>query len=299
MNNGIGERMRSAASLSVPGRLGLEARRAWPTLCLAIKGFFRVDGGQWAGAFAFNAFFSLFPLMVLSVTIASPIVDWDRTGKKVIFYMESHVPIDGEMQRHIFATIAGVIKAHHPAGVIALLILVWTALQCFTTLICATNRAWGTAVYRWWQLPLKSMLLLGITAGAVLLGMAAPVLIRMVKDWFFPAQDFRSWVFGLGSFSIPFLVVFIGLSLFYRLAPRRPTRFAEVWAAALCTAVLLRASESLFVIYLKHFATLNAVYGAFGGIVALLLWIYVSGCVVIFGACLCAGQAAIRSPPEK
>ena len=43
------------------------------------------------------------------------------------------------------------------------------------------------------------------------------------------------------------------------LAPRRSTRFAQVWAAALCAAVLLRAAESLFVIYLKNFSALNAV----------------------------------------
>ncbi len=84
---------------------------------------------------------------------------------------------------------------------------------------------------------------------------------------------------------------------FYRLAPRRPTRFAEVWAAALCATVLLRAGESLFVIYLKNFATLNAVYGAFGGFMALLLWIYLSGCVFIFGACLCASQAEAPGQP--
>jgi Ca2+-transporting ATPase len=29
----------------------------------------------------------------------------------------------------------------------------------------------------------------------------------------------------------------------------------------------------------------------FGGIMALLLWIYLSGCGFIFGACLCAAQA--------
>ena len=112
-------------------------------------------------------------------------------------------------------------------------------------------------------------------------------------------HDIRSWVYGLGSFFIPLMVVFFGLSLFYRLAPRRRTRFAEVWAAALCATVLLRASESLFVIYLKDFATLNAVYGAFGGIMALLLWIYLSGCIFIFGACLCAGQAEMCSLPVK
>jgi YihY family inner membrane protein len=95
------------------------------------------------------------------------------------------------------------------------------------------------------------------------------------------------------------LVVFLSLSLFYRLAPRRPTRFAEVWVAALCATALLQAAESLFVIYLKNFATLNAVYGAFGGIMALLLWIYLSGCIFIFGACLCAAQAERRSTPAE
>jgi uncharacterized BrkB/YihY/UPF0761 family membrane protein len=48
------------------------------------------------------------------------------------------------------------------------------------------------------------------------------------------------------------------------------------------------------VIYLKNFATLNAVYGAFGGTMALLLWIYLSGCIIIFGACLCAARAEGR-----
>lgn len=74
-----------------------------------------------------------------------------------------------------------------------------------------------------------------------------------------------------GSFFIPLLVLFFGLGLFYWLAPRRSTRFSEDWVAALCATALLLAAEKLFVIYLKHFATLSAVYGAFGGIMALLL----------------------------
>ena len=286
---------RPAAPLSRPSRLGQETRRVWAILCLAVKTFLRIDGAQWAGAFAFNAFFSLLPLMILLVTIASSFVDRDRAGTEVVAYMEGYVPISGEMQRHIFDALAGVITAREQAGAVALLVLVWTAIQCFTTLICATNRAWGTEVYSWWRLPLKSLALLGVTAGAVLVGMATPVLAKVAKDWLFPVNDFRSWVYALGSFVIPLLVVFFGLTLFYRLAPRRPTQFTEVWAAALCATALLQAAESLFVIYLKNFATLNAVYGAFGGIMALLLWIYLSGCIFIFGVCLCAAQAEGRS----
>jgi Ca2+-transporting ATPase len=260
-------------------------------LCLSIKQFGRIDGAQWAGAFAFNAVFSMFPLMVLLVTIASSFVDRDRAGKAVIAHMEHYVPISGEMQRQVFDTIAGVIKARGQAGAVAFLVLSWAALQCFTTLICATNRAWGTAVYNWWRLPLKSLAMLGITAGAILLGMAAPLLMRMAEGWSLPAHALHSWVRSQGSFFIPLLVVFVSLTLFYKLAPRRPTRFAEVWTGALCATLLLGAVESLFAIYLENFATLNAVYGAFGGIMALLLWIFISGCVLIFGACLCAEQA--------
>ncbi len=287
-----------ATPSSKSSRLGQQTRRFWAIFFLAVKKFFRIDGAQWAGAFAFSAFFSLFPLVILLVTIASYFVDRDRAGKEVIAYMENYVPINGEMQGHIFGTIAGVINAREQASAVAVLILVWVAFQCFTTLICATNRAWGTAVSNWWRLPLKSLVLLVITTGAVLLGLAVPVLMRMANGRLYTDIS-RSWMYGSGSFFIPLVVVFFGLSLFYRLAPRQPTRFAEVWAAALCVTVLLRLSESLFVIYLRDFATLNAVYGAFGGIMALLMWIYISGCIFIFGACLCAGQAEMRSRPVK
>ena len=277
-------------------RLAQKTRRVLEILYLAVKKFLQIDGAEWAGAFAFNAFFSLFPLIILFVTIASYFIDRDRAGTEIIGYVEKYVPISGEMQRSIFDTIAGVVNARRKAVTVALLLLIWVAIQCFTTLIIAINRAWGAATYSWWRLPMISLVLFGIMAVSVLLGIEVQVLTAMTRDWFFPAYDFRSWVYGLGSFIIPLLVVFFTLSLFYKFVPRRLTRFSEVWAGALCATILLRAAESLFVIYLKDFATLNAVYGAFGGIMALQLWIYLSGCIFIFGACLCAAQAETLLP---
>jgi YihY family inner membrane protein len=283
--------------MNLLSRFDQRTRRVWAILFLALKKFSRIDGAQWAGAFGFNAFFSLFPLVVLLVTIASSFVDRDRAGREVVAYIEQYVPMSGEMQHHIFGAIAGVINVRGQVGAVAFLILIWVSLRCFTTLVCATNRAWGTVDYNWWRLPLKSLVLLGITAGAVLLGMATPVLMRMASDWLVPMSGFSSWVHASGTFFVPLLVVFLSLSLFYRLAPRQSKRFADVWGAALFTTALLQAAESLFEIYVKNFATLNVVYGAFGGIMALLLWIYFSGCIFIFGACLCAAQAEGRSAP--
>jgi len=108
----------------------------------------------------------------------------------------------------------------------------------------------------------------------------------MAKDTLFSVNDVSSRVYAFVSYIILLIVVFLNLSLFYRLAPRRPTRFAEVWAASLCASLLLQAAESLFVIYLRDYATFNAVYGAFGGIMALLVWILLSGCILILGDCM-------------
>ena len=277
--------------MNMPGRFNQKTRGIWAILCLAVKKFSLIDGAQLAGAFAYNAFFSLFPLIVLFVTIASAFIDREQAGTAVINYVETYIPISGDMKIYIFDTIAGVVKASGQAGVVAFIILVWTAMQFFTTLICGTNRAWGVKDCGLWQLPLKNLVILVIMVGTVLAGIVLPVLAKMAKDWLFPVNDFSSLIYSLGSFFIPILVVFLGLSLFYRLAPLRLTNFSEVWAAALCTTAILRAAESLFVIYLNNFTALNAVYGAFGGIMALLLWIYCSGCILIFGACLCAAQA--------
>jgi Ca2+-transporting ATPase len=271
--------------------LNKKAGKAWATVCLAVKKFSRMDGSQWAAAFAHYAFFSLFPSIVLFVAIASFFVDRDRAATAIIAYVETYVPIAGEKQSYIFDTIAGVIEARGQAGVIAFLMLGWAAMRFYATLIRATNRAWGGEAHKWWRLPLKSLVFLGIMVGAVLLGIAVPALAKMARDRLFPASDFQSWVYTLGSLLIPTVVVFVSLSLVYKLAPRRPIRFAEVWAPALFATVFLRVAESLFAIYLTNFAKLNAVYGAFGGIMALLLWIYLSGTIFIFGACLCAAHA--------
>jgi YihY family inner membrane protein len=259
----------------------------------------QIDGRHWAGSFAFNAFFSLFPLFILSLILASFFVERESAGRAIVTYLEGYVPLDSEMRPRIFGAITGVIQASGQVGLVTFFILVWTALQCFTTLVRVTNRAWDDQAYNWWRLPLRGMALLGVTAGAVLLGMAATALTTLGESWLSPVNAFVSLVFTLLDFIIPPLVLFLSLTFFYRLAPSRTTRFAEVWVAAIWTTVLLQTTQILFVVYLKHFATLNDVYGMFGGIMALLLWIYLSGCVFIFGACLCAALAEGRSASTK
>lgn len=282
--------------VTLAGRLTWQAHRAWTTLRSAVERFLLIDGFLWASAFAYNAFFSLFPLIVLLVTGLSFFTDRARAATVIIGHVERYVPITGPMQGYVFDTVAGVVNARGRAGVVALLLLVWVAMQCITTLVSATNLAWDAAPYDWWRLPLKSLVLFGILAVAVLLVIELQVLAAMATDWLFPAAGSHPWLRHLWTVGVPLLAGFFSLSLFYKYSPRRPTGFVEVRFAALCSTILLWVAGKLFLVYLRDFATLNALYGAFGGIMALLLWIYVSGCIFVFGACLCFARAKFLSP---
>ena len=274
-------------------------RAFWEMLRLARKKFSKIDGEEWAGAFAFNAFFALFPLVVLSVTIASVFIDREHAGTQVIAYVETFVPIRGDMQSYIFNTISGVVKSPGQAGLIAFVMLVWAAMQFFSSLIRATNRAWGNSVNSLWRLPLKSLVFLVVMICTVLIGIVVPAFLKISENRLFAASVFSSWIYAVISYLIPSTAIFLSLSFFYKLAPRRRTRFIEVWPAALGATAVLKAAESLFILYVKYFAGLNAGYGVFGGIMALLLWIYYSGYIFIFGACVSAAHAQMRLLPVK
>lgn len=269
-------------------RLGLQAAAR----------FWEIDGDQRAAAFAYYAFFALFPLILIFVTVGSLFINRGQAAKEIIAYAESYVPLTAGMKHSVFNIVAGVVNVRGQAGVVALAVLFWVALGFFSALIRAVNRAWRCGLHNWWRMPLKSALLLAVMASTLVLGMGLPILAGIAQQWILPNQIWTRWIYRLADFLVPLLVLFYGLSLFYRLAPRRPTRFDEVWPAAVVITLLVRLLETLFVLYLSNFARFNAVYGTLGGVMALLVWIWLSGCLVVFGACLCAvrAEAANRLP---
>jgi YihY family inner membrane protein len=134
-------------------------------------------------------------------------------------------------------------------------------------------------------LPLKSLGLLGIAASAGLIGILLPGLARLVREWLKSYLAFPQWAITLLFHLLPWFVLFYGLTMIYKLAPSRPTKFSEVWLGALGATVLIWLGELLFLVYAVNFSHFNVLYGALGGIVAFLLWIYLSGCFAVLGVC--------------
>lgn len=271
------------------------------TVALAVKRFGQIDGEQRAAAFAYYVFFSVFPLLLLFVTIGSLFLDRERVMREVIEFTNTYLPLGQEKQNVVLQTAQGVLESRGEVGLVALCILLWSALKFLKVMIRAVNRAWNAEVYNWWRLPLKSLTLLAIVATAFVLGIAAPTVARILRDLLEKTFGVLTWTMDVMLFLIPALVLFYGLGMVYRLAPSRRTRFVEVWPAALAATVLFRLAETLFVLYVRHFADFNALYGTFGGIIAFLTWMYVSGIIFVLGACFCAAQREAKGSanPEQ
>ena len=267
----------------------------WRTVRRAHVRWAEEDGDQRAAAFAYYLLLSILPLAILLVAAGSLFVEREEAAQGIVKLVNHYTPLTSEQERGALENIREWLNTRGRIGLTALPFLIWGAMKYLRTLVRTTNRVWKSDTYNWWRLPLKSLSLLGITASAVLIGIVLPAVAGLAGRWFEELFGFPNWVFALVFQLIPGLVLFYGLIMIYKLAPSRPTRFSEVWLGAFVAAVVLWLGQRLFLLYASNLANFDALYGALGGIVAFLLWLYLSSCIGVFGICFCAAQGEIRS----
>ncbi|HSI12011.1 MAG TPA: YihY/virulence factor BrkB family protein [Chthoniobacter sp.] len=276
----------------------------WAIFWRALVKYDETDGEQRAASFAYYAFFAMFPLIVLLITLATNFFGsrTEATAKITSFVSVYHLlPLEQKDSEAIISTIDGVVQSRKSAGLIALGILVWSALKFFQALVYGVNRAWGTKQYSWWRMPIKNLSMTAILASALLLGSILPSILNYIDylywkhSWEFHLDFiFVKTLFQIIRLLVPPLVLFYGFAMFYKFAPRRRTLLREVWPAALFVTFSFEILQFLFLLYTKNIGDFNKLYGTFGTVVALLLWIYLSGSIIILGGCLSAAKYEIE-----
>lgn len=276
------------------------------TIVLSVLRYSAIDGEQRAASFAYYAFLSLFPLILLLITFGSFFFgDGEAVQRGVLTLVENVYPLSNSERLGIMRIVGGFIEQRSGAGLLAILGLIWASLRFFHALVRGVNRAWGTKEYSWWHLPLQNLILVLVVGFSLLIGMAASFVYVTVEKYVhqlgLPPQVLETiFAFASAKRLVTFVVLSVGLVCFYKLAPRKHPRFQFVWGPAIFSTLLLQFLQFLFELYATNVANFNAIYGAFGGAVALLMWVYLSGSIIIFGGCLSAILAEKKglSPQE-
>ena len=282
------------------------ARFLWAVLVRVVVKYTETDGEQRAASFAYYAFFSLFPLLLLLISIGAMLLGDDPQAREhattsVVEFVKGFIPVAEGQADWFVKTFDGVVKSRNKAGVIAFLALAWSAIRFFQALVHGVNKAWGTKEYSWWRLPIQNLFMVGIVASALFLGVVIPPIINLIEYYFWTKSNdagldlpFVKDVFVFARAIVPSIVLFYGFSMLYKFAPRRRTTFREVWFASLLVTLGLQGLQSLFVVYSTNIGEFNRLYGTLGSVIALLMWIYLTGTVIILGGCISAATYEVR-----
>jgi membrane protein len=166
-------------------------------------------------------------------------------------------------------------------------VALWSASAGMVSIMTALNIAYGvTEVRPWWK---RRLVALALTFGfgvflavSLVLLMFGPRLGGALAAWLGFGETF-ALVWSLSSVPAAIALVLTGVALVYYLAPavRQQWRWVTP-GSVLAVALWLLASMGLR-LYV-NFNSYSATYGSIGGVILLLLWLYVTGIVLLVGA---------------
>lgn len=172
-------------------------------------------------------------------------------------------------------------------GVLAAL---WAASSGMASIATALNVAYKVTDWRpWWQ---RRLTALGLTVVLSVFTLAALLLLVFGERI---GEAVAQWV-GLGPFftllwmvlhwPAAVLLVLSGIMLVYTLAPATRQRWHMVTPGSLFALVSWLGMSFGLRVYVRYFGDYNATYGSIGGVILLMLWLYLSGVTLLIGAAI-------------
>lgn len=241
---------------------------------------------------AYHAIFSIPPLLVVFVTLAAVInefSDFDLAGRMQEM-IESDAP---ESTRDILeALITNAVErvdggAASVGLAAAVLIALWAGSNGVAALIKAFNRAYDTGDERPFVKKRGLAILLTIVLGLIVnLSLMLWVFGRQIGEWI--AKQFGmggtfELLWDISRWPLGTLIIVLMLTVLYYFAPNVDQMLRWVLPGALLSTVLWFVLVFGFSIYLQ-FANPGSAYGALGGLIVFLFFLYLTALIFIVGA---------------
>jgi membrane protein len=254
------------------------------------------DSSITAAAIAYFALFSLFPITLLSISIASfslgPLMD----QQVILQRLEFIAPALGQL---LGQNIDEIIRTRGPVTGVASVGLIWSASTVFYTLTQTLNGIWSNNRRRavWKRRGLAILFVLAFVGPALFLASLAGSLITSLRAWL-PEQIIP--IAGGLSFVV---AIFLDVALFmllYILLPHGAATWREILPGALAAGLLWELAKKAFLFIVSSYLSVsNLVYGSVSAIIAFLVWAYLSGILFLFGAYLSAAYYQLRQQQKE
>ena len=256
------------------------------------------DGFIHAGNLAYLALMTLFPFFITTAALLSLFGQSNETQHAVESFLHVLPPDVSDLLRK---PISDVLAARTGSLLwLGGLVGLWTVGGFIETIRDIFHRAYGVkATAAFWKSRLSSTLVMIASVVVALLSFLAAGILTAAEQFIYRlvpfSQDVAGWV-GLSRL-IPGAVMFGALYLlFYSVTPGKYRESdCPKWPGALFTAAWWVSMTALLPWVLSHLGGYDLTYGSLAGVVVMLLFFYLIGLGLVFGAHL---NAALAEPPE-
>lgn len=266
----------------------LQAARA--LLTITAREWWEDDTLRLAASLAFYTMFSLAPVLLIAVGVASFFVGREAAAAGIVEEMQAMVGRQGA------EAIGEVIAASNGGGSslwaigIGVVTFFLGASVVFAELQSALNKIWDVEVQpkRGFiaDLVLDRLRSFTIALGVgflLLVSLVISAVVHAVQTWLNEAIPGVPWAWQTLNVVASFGIAVLLFAMIYKYLPDAKIAWRDVWIGAAVTAALFTLGKDLIGIYLGQTAAASS-YGAAGSFAVLLLWVYYSALICFFGA---------------
>jgi len=249
------------------------------------------DAPQLGAALAYYSVFSLAPMVLLLIAVIGilfrndPVGAWSRITEQMSYFLDKSAI---EMVQQIARQVATPTKSA-VGGTIGFALALFGASGVFGQLQAALNTIWGVKAKPGrsiWRFDRSRFLSFALIAGIGFLLLVSLVIETGIKAL---SHYLQSVLPGALTVIVPvyltfdLVIVTAVFTMIFKILPNATTRWRDVWIGAVLTAILFLIGKWALGIYLGS-GTAASAYGAASSLITLLLWIYYSSQILLFGA---------------
>ena len=259
------------------------------------NGVYNSDDLTFASSIAYYALLSLFPFFLLAFSALANVAATEADRIAILSFVLTYFPQQFEfIQDQITAMQNNGLKL----GVLGSLLMMWAAMGVFGAVTSAVNHAWGVDKQpSYFKHKLISLVMLVAAGLLMILGLLLVSAINVVEARWFAGilervpQLGHLQGYAWHSATTVLFILIVGMVFYF--VPNAKVRFRDVWVGAVLTGLLWRLALAGFSRYLKDPSRLS-VHGSIEGVIAFLLWVYVSSVIFLYGAEVTAAYARLR-----
>ncbi|MDQ1410094.1 MAG: rane protein [Acidobacteriaceae bacterium] len=233
---------------------------------------------------AYYFFLALFPLLICVVTVLGVLAGKDaHVQDAVLNFLASVLP--GSASMLIQKTLTEVDQAHATSKLsIGLVFSLWSASAGMSAIMDTLNAEYQVHESR--SFIKRNAVALGLTLAVAILLIAAVAIVLAGGP---TAEAFSGGMVKLAikilQWPVAIALVLFGFALVYFFAPDvKEQKWHWITPGAIAGVAMWLAASFVLKIYLHFFDSYSATYGSLGAVIILLLWFYVSGASLLFGA---------------